>query len=1501
MNHWTELQKLNEKLYAKHDAESVWAAVLECALSLLPADAGVWIWDVSLTEFAVNNPVDTSQQRLMTKLAESQSPEIIAVDGLPKVIVVPVAQSGWIGWLVLESERGLFDASALDTAVYLCGAAKLSVADLTRYAELEKLTPAQPHELQQRLAGMESLQRVTRELTSTIELNYILSVVLDEVLSFSKAVIGNAVAGNALAGFVITFELGNEVNLRAFQGYTEADLDYLRSLLAELPKHPLLDFILEQNQVYIGDTTTFNLAAAFAPHAPALLVSPVFYAERLSAAIIIQAETAESFTPTFVEFVERIGVQSSIAVGNSQRYQEQVQRGQLMHRRAEQMSRLLEVSRTMRSERQLADILLDVAYAVQEGSGFDIVLISVREGDQLRRVAGAGMPLVELEKRKQIKISWSHVESLCQERFRIGQCYYLPEEHKSLYEGLDVYVPDQAASQAQPGEWQPGDLFFVPLRGGNDEIVGIMSVGNPRDGRAPTPSVAEVIEIFASQVALAIENNRLVDNLRRQVSTLQLFNELSRSIATKLDLPLVLNTVVQSVTNLLEYDYATIFLQNAGSQSFTPLATSGYTLDLLQDKDNVDRASMINIVVNRGMPLVIEDTSTDQRYVPGPVAVGSSVLLPLMVEGRSVGILAADRKARGDFSPADVATLTALADQVAVAVENARLFEEVKRFNDELELRVAERTQELAEALEGLRLQRDRSEVLYHIASELVASLDMDRVLSQTLSMLQRAVRATRSSVILLDNNTGQLFYRAAIGHTEPISHGGRLAPLNREQGIVGWVLQNRQAVIIADAREDPRCDFDPELNIASLIAVPILGGTREALGVILLQSRLLGVFDDPQLRLVEAAAVQIGNALNNAELYRLIREQAARMGSMLRQQQIEAVKSGAILEGIADGVMVADAEGKITLFNAAAERILSITKNQALGRFQDDILGLYGSDAREWLARIEYWKKHPGDSGSDAYFAQRLEVGRRFVSVHLSPVVSSSKEFLGVVAVFRDITSEIEADRAKSDFVSTVSHELRTPMTSIVGYVDLIMKGVVGPVSEMQMSFLNKIQVNADRLTDLVNDLLDISRIEEGRIELQMEPVSMEELIQQVTELVTPTIVEKDQILDTVVPGELPPVYGDPARLRQILTNLIGNAYKYTPVGGKITVYAYVREGMVHVAVADTGIGIAPENQKRIFERFYRVEDDPAVYEVSGTGLGLAITLSLIQMHGGSISLESELGEGSTFTFSVPLAQGGSADDLGEMPPELYTSSSPTILIVEDDIEVLHMLQVSLEAEGFKILTATSGVEGLRIAREKLPDLISLDIRLPDLDGYEVLQLLKRGADTADIPVFIVSVVSDRQRGLGLGAMDYLIKPIDEGRLLEIVHRALSSRGTIIAAHRDREILLHLRSALQARGFAVRTTMRGDRALRLSRELAPAVIAFDWGLLDIDGRKFLEQLKLDQRTRDVPVMVMVDQEHETDVAELGESVQLIESSFDPAKLAEEITNLVSDAENREE
>lgn len=1384
---------------------------------------------------------------------------------------------------IASNQTGRFSERERDLAQLFGDQVAVAVENAQRYTEADV-------ELRRRLDAMESMQRVTREIASTLALDRILDLVLNEAIAF----------GDAESGCVLTFsDEGNAV--RALEGYDEESAAQVRAAVESWTSETEpVNRLSDRRMIDLRSAADGEGLRATLPGTGDVLITPVFFEQRLSAAILLQVPPEGVFTPSLRSLLDGLAVHVAIALGNAQRYQEQLRRGEQMRQRIEQMSRLLEMGRIMRSDRPLSDILLDAAYVIQEGSGFEVVLISVLVGDALQRVAAAGIPLKAFEARKDVRTPWARVDTLCQDRFQIGRCYYIPAEHKEVREGLDVFSSNEVPEGVGEDLWHPEDLFFVPLRGSTGRILGVMSVDRPRNGRAPDASVAEVVEIFASQVALAIENNRLVEDLRRQVNTLSLFNELNRSITTKLDLPLVLNTVVQSVTNLLEYDYSTIFLSEGEAEHFIPMASSGYALNLLDDLDLSRDSEEIQRVANTGMPLVIEDVQEEGSFIQGRVPVGSSVLVPLVVEGRPVGILTADRRTQGDFTPAEVATLTALADQVSVAVDNAQLFEEVKRFSEELEARVAERTQELAEALEHLRLQRDRSEVLYRIASELVASLDMDRVLSQALMLLQRAVRADRGSVVLLNNDTGQLVYRAVIGYAEPISPGGEQAPFNRREGLVAWVLEHKEAVILPDVQADDRYQTDVFDGMRATMIVPILGNAGEGMGVILLQSEARAVFNESHLQLVEAAAIQLGNALNNAELYRMIREQAERLGEMLRTQRIEAAKNQAILEGIADGVMVADAEGRVILFNAAAERILSINRNQALDRHQDEILSLYGNESRGWLSQIETWKEDPNGDDADAFISHRLEVGRRYVGVHVSPVVSQGGEFLGIVSVFRDITAEIEADRAKSEFVSTVSHELRTPMTSIVGYVDLMVNGAVGELSEMQLGFLKKVKNNADRLTILVNDLLDISRIEQGRIELQQEPLVLMDIVRQVVDLMRPKIEEKGQSVELLLPDDLPRIYADPARLNQIITNIVSNAYKYTPTDGAITLYAYVRNEMMHVAVKDTGIGIAPENQQKIFDRFYRVEDDPAVYEVSGTGLGLAITLSLIQMHGGEIWLESRLGTGSIFTFSIPLAEGSPTQDVGSPPSSLFEDSAPVVLVVEDDAEVGELLRVTLESEGYEVVLARSGDEAIRMARERLPDFISLDIRLPDLDGFEVMQLLKREPETADIPVAIVSVVSEREHGLELGAVAYLNKPLDAQKLLDVIHQSLDTSERVVIVDRDKDALDQIRTVLQSKGFGVRTTTHPERVLPLLQKVRPTMLVYDMTLSsEGSGYQVLKSLKRSASATDIPVLVTGANRSDlgAEAIKALDVVRVIPKPYAPDQLAADIEALIHEHE----
>ncbi|MBL8058060.1 MAG: PAS domain-containing protein, partial [Anaerolineales bacterium] len=390
-------------------------------------------------------------------------------------------------------------------------------------------------------------------------------------------------------------------------------------------------------------------------------------------------------------------------------------------------------------------------------------------------------------------------------------------------------------------------------------------------------------------------------------------------------------------------------------------------------------------------------------------------------------------------------------------------------------------------------------------------------------------------------------------------------------------------------------------------------------------------------------AANQVGAASNNAELYRLIRDQAERLGNLLRAQQVETTKNRAILEGIADGVLVADADGLIILLNSAGERILRLERAAVLGRPIGEFVGLYGAAGRAWIEAITRWSLDPGSYTPGEAFSQRLELeDQRILAISLAPVLTGD-EYLGSVSLIRDITREVEVDRLKSEFVTMVSHELRTPITPIKGYADMLLMGAAGQLAPLQSKFIEVIKNNADRLNLLVNDLLDISRIEAGRVEVRLQTINLNEIISSVLDTLRVRSDEsgKAMTLTAEVAADLPAVRGDYNRVTQVIGNLAENAFNYTPPGGTVTLQARPEAAgrEVVVEISDTGVGIPAEAQPRLFDRFFRGED-ALVMATSGTGLGLSIAKELMEMQGGRIWLErSAPGQGSTFAIALPTA----------------------------------------------------------------------------------------------------------------------------------------------------------------------------------------------------------------------------------------------------------------------
>jgi signal transduction histidine kinase/DNA-binding response OmpR family regulator len=460
------------------------------------------------------------------------------------------------------------------------------------------------------------------------------------------------------------------------------------------------------------------------------------------------------------------------------------------------------------------------------------------------------------------------------------------------------------------------------------------------------------------------------------------------------------------------------------------------------------------------------------------------------------------------------------------------------------------------------------------------------------------------------------------------------------------------------------------------------------------------------------------------------------------------------------------------------------------------------------------------------------------------------------------DANTELaQASRLKSQFLANMSHELRTPLNAIIGYTELLLEEARDVGREGNVETLERVLRAGRHLLALVNDILDLSKIEAGRMELHIETYPIALVIHDVAGTIAPLADQNRNRLVVECPPEIGTIRADAKRLQQALLNLAGNAAKFT-ADGVITLTAR-RESIddvdwVIMTVADTGIGMTPEQMSVVFQDFVQA-DASTTRKYGGTGLGLAIARRFCRLMGGDITVESELGRGSTFTLRLPAGVEPAQKAADEaIEPTRAASAEGTILVVDDDPTVLDLMRRFLEREGFSVVTASGGREGLRLAREIRPAAITLDVMMPDLDGWTVLAALKGDPELAGIPVVLASIVDDRSRGYALGALEYMLKPIDRERLLEVLHR--------ICLHDDRRVLIvddddvlrtNIARALANDRWSVTEAAGGREALEALEVAHPDVILLDLIMPGMTGFEFLAELRSRQEWRATPVVVI--------------------------------------------
>jgi signal transduction histidine kinase len=723
-----------------------------------------------------------------------------------------------------------------------------------------------------------------------------------------------------------------------------------------------------------------------------------------------------------------------------------------------------------------------------------------------------------------------------------------------------------------------------------ERVAGVLTLVHPEPNRFNEEHL-DLLTPIANQAAIAIENARLYDDSQRRLHELSVLYEVSQA-ASSLRLDETLRLIAEKTAWALRADRCALFLLDkergdlvlrAVDNPDRPAEALGLRLPL-EARPHVAEAIATRRPVE--IPDVFADPSKKDFWpLARKLNLRACLAVPIMIKEQVIGAIGLDRVGnQPPFSANEVSLCQTIANQTAVAIENARLYEKV--------------TERMIEAT-----------ALYKMSNQLMRTLNLDQILEKVLDMLQRSFGYLDCAILLVSEEAEYLEVKATRGYLQETV--GKVRLKIGQEGIVSWVAAHKTALNVPDVAQDSRY-VEGMGETKSEIAVPMMAGDR-VIGVLDVQRPQVNAFNDDDLRVLSSIAAQAATAIERARLYFAER----RLRTTIAE---ERAKLEAIIGGTNDAVIVTDAQDRVLLMNQAAQRAFDVDTVPETGRPLGEVMN--NERLLALFARLET---------REEALAEEIPLSDgRTLYASLTPVAE-----VGRIAVMQDITHLKELDKMKSDFVATVSHDLRSPLSIINGYALLLPEA--GKLNETQQEFVEGIRHSVARMITLITNLLDLGKIE-ARVEMEMKPCQLVAIINEVVKSLREQARTKEIALQLDLSAKLPLVLGNQVRLDQVVSNLVSNAIKFTPEGGVVTVSAREEKGEVVVEVRDTGIGIAPEDQIHLFEKFYRVSSKETS-EIEGTGLGLAIVKSIIEGHGGRVWVESESGQGSTFGFALPIS----------------------------------------------------------------------------------------------------------------------------------------------------------------------------------------------------------------------------------------------------------------------
>lgn len=1166
-------------------------------------------------------------------------------------------------------------------------------------------------------------------------------------------------------------------------------------------------------------------------------------------------------------------------------------------------SNLLRQTRNALSE---AEVLSQASSALSKATSYEAVLTAILEHTILQEAIRAEIGLFVQDPATGAEHDWVEVVAARSNHpdfsaWDIGQRVPVEEAPGLHLAGSEtVYVcPDIETATDLPDEVRNyyreqniRAIVVTPLLVSGEKL-GVFRMGF-LEPYAPNEQELRIYRTIAGQAAVVLSNRQLLQVSQARAERLGSAVEMASLTTSIMEREDLLMNAVDFFKDRFDLYYAGIFLLDDEGQWAVLQAGTGEAGEKLQQMGYrllVDGDSTIGQCVSTMENQLTLDVSRAGSHFDNPLLpdTQSEVALPLISRGQVIGAMSIQSDQRFAFTEDDVATLQLMVNQLANVIESTNLYE---RSQNSLE----------------------ETSTLYHIAQRVADARTVEDVLQAAVDGIAQREEpdvVTAALLLPLDDPT-ELRTEVAwsrSGEDVPLI----VYPIQKIRRFYD-TLRIEQRFVTSDATQDPTVgsfarDIYRQMGWHAMAAFQYeIRGVQY--GAIMIHNRKAREFSNAELRFYENVARQAFVALESLNLVETTQAEAEQRAVLNEVLQVasSSLEIQTLFQEVGE-VIARRQEMPVMIWHWNGETTRPAAVYDAGGKF---LVG--GEDAPTFtlgeaplignviehpeMKHIDFTKRPDAQLPKVANFEHPLEEAvfvplqtrEGIVGVLVfgrqaghDPIDEMELGFIRTAGINVSVSLETaqlyeqaqitaeklkEVDQLKSEFLANMSHELRTPLNSIIGFSRVILKGIDGPLTDMQQTDLTAIYDSGQHLLSLINDILDISKIEAGKMEFNFEEVDLHKTVRSVMSSASALVKDKPEVdLRSSLPDDLPEVIGDERRIRQVILNLLSNAAKFTEEG-YIEIAATYDNYQVILSVEDTGIGIPPEKIADVFERFKQV-DSSSTRRYEGTGLGMSLSRMFVQAHGGDIWVESTVGEGSTFYFSLPIGGAEAEPEEEESPMRgvQEPASARTVLVVDDDESVITLFRRYLEKRGYRVFGMTSSERVVEEAKRLHPYAITLDILMPKKDGWTLIQELKDDPETHDIPLIVCSIVSDADKGLSMGVADYLMKPIMEQELVATLERlegGLFGEGerldvlVVDDQPADRKLLARV---LSEAGYEVREAPGGAEAIAEIHTHPPSAVVLDLMMPEVDGFAVLEHLKANQETRDIPVIVVTAKE----------------------------------------